>query len=345
MLLMLITTLIRQEDFFTYIRASFCFIIVVLYVNIFSLMEFAESYVKIIRFLSIVSIIGYFAHIIAPEIFNLFIVQNLNGIKYSNWILFIQYYGDGMAAVRNYGFAWEPGAFATCVCLSMFLEIFVLKKNFSFKNIGLYFVTIVTTFSTTGIIACIVLCLYVVFIDGMIAECVKMKIAICSVITLFIALQFKDFFLDTTTSSTFGKLINYFTYETSVTTSTNVRINAITKVIDAFFQRPIFGWGYIGLSNETYEFTLGMNTCTFINWFAVYGVIFGGIMLTGVFRFSKCIGNKKSLRIFVILFLFLITISENYIYNALIIILVLYGFNGYDKHENNGDNIEVYEQK
>lgn len=297
-ILMLFTTLVCKENMLVYVKIIFSFFVAAIYVSVFSLREFAISYVKAIRFLSVVSLVGYCLHIAVPGLFNLFVVQNAVGIRYSNWVLYIQYHGDGMNAMRNYGFAWEPGAFATCICLAMFLELLILKSKINFKHIGLYLVTVVTTFSTTGIIACIVLCLYSVFNDSNVDKRVKKRIAIASIVGLLIVLPFSDVFFDTTTNSTFGKLINYFNYGTDKSTSTSVRVYAVTKALEAFIKKPILGWGYDGLRNTIYEFTLGMNTCTFINWFAVYGIIFGGIMMTGISKFSKCIGGGGILQIY-----------------------------------------------
>lgn len=324
--IMLVTTLVSHENFSVYLKIVFSFFVASIYVSVFSLKEFAISFVKVMRFFCIVSLIGYFLHMAVPGVFNLFAVQNAVGIRYSNWIFYIQYYGNGVNAMRNYGFAWEPGAFATCICLAMFLELLVLKSKIDYKRIGLYLITIITTFSTNGIVACILLCLYVIFNDSQADKRVKRRIAIACIVGLILILPFSDMFFDTSTNSTFGKLINYYNNGEDKTSSTSVRIYAITKALEAFIKKPIMGWGYDGLRNVTYEFTLGMNTCTFINWFAVYGIIFGSIMMTGILRFSKSIGGGYTSNLFAVLFLFMITMTENYVHNALILIIVLYGF-------------------
>ena len=294
-LLMLVTNLIRQENLVVYAKTAFSFFVAAIYVSIFSLIDFVKCYIKIIRFLSIVSLVGYFLHIVAPSLFNVMIVQNTSGNYYSNWILYIQYCGAGGASMRNCGFAWEPGAFATCICLSMFFELFVLKEGVNKKNVFLYILTIVTTFSTTGIIACVVLCIYATMISTELGKKDKRGIAICCVIALILVLPFSDMFF-ATSNSTFGKLSSYFNSDSSRESSTSVRVNAITKAFTAFLNRPIFGWGYTGLRDVTYEYTLGMNTCTFINWFAVYGLLFGGIMITGITKFSKYLGGGVYLK-------------------------------------------------
>lgn len=295
---MFLTTVICHENFSVYLKILFSFIVAAMYVSVFSLREFASSFVKVMRFFNIVSLIGYLLHIAAPGLFNLFLVQNAVGVRYSNWVCYIQYYGTGINAMRNYGFAWEPGAFATCICLAMFLELLVLKSEINYKHLGLYLVTVITTFSTTGIVASIVLCLYAVISSTQIERRVKRKITIACIVGLIIILPFSDVFFDTTTNSTFGKLINYFNNGAAKSSSTSVRVYAVTKALDAFIKKPIFGWGYDGLRNAIYEFTFGMNTCTFINWFAVYGLFFGGIMMTGISRFSKSIGGGGIPRVY-----------------------------------------------
>lgn len=54
---------------------------------------------------------------------------------------------------RNPGFTWEPGAFASYICLAIFCNS--LRKNFSFKNnysLLFFIITLFSTQSTTGFI-------------------------------------------------------------------------------------------------------------------------------------------------------------------------------------------------
>ena len=141
---------------------------------------------------------------------------------------------------------------------------------------------------------------------------------------------YQDFLLDTTKSSVFGKLVVFFTKKqfnaTAGSSSATVRFFAVTKPFEAFLDRPLFGWGYQGLIDRLREFTLSMNTCTFVNWLAVYGITFGITMILGIIRIAQKIGKRMLAIVLVFLIFFVATMSENYVNNAFFFLLVLYGF-------------------
>lgn len=305
----------------TYIKVSLSFIVCCLYVNTFSKDEFVSAFLKIIKLLSIFSLICYTLHFLIPQIFNPFSIT-VNSQPYSNLILYVQNWSN--TSIRNSGFTWEAGAFATLVCLSFALEIFYLKKV-EFKNIFLYVITVITTFSTTGIFAIIILVLYCLILNKRITKKTKINIVICFIIFIFIILAFDELFFSTSGSTTFGKLINFKNYNIEKS-STSIRLYSITKVTLAYLKRPLFGYGYDLLKIETFEYTYGLNTCTFINWFATYGTIFGILMVTGIYKFGSKLTKNKKTALFFLLFIFLITISENFVRNAFLLILVLYGY-------------------
>lgn len=324
-ILMFLSYIFNEESIVVYFKISFGIAVATIFVSIISLKEFVLVYVFVLKFLSVISLMGYVTHLVFPAIFGLRIFTNSMGLTYSNWILYIQDVGNGISSMRNFGFAWEPGAFASCVCLAMFMDLFIIRNELSFKSIAIYLATVVTTFSTTGIIAIIILCIYAVFKSNEIDRKVKRKILITGMLSIFFLLPIKEIFFDTTTSSTFGKLINFFNSRGNQSNSTSIRVYSITKSLEAFLEKPLIGFGYDGLIERNYEYTFGMNTCTFINWFAVYGFGFGGLMFVGVYKFSRKLGSGLTC-LFGIGFLFLITMTENLLHHVLMFILVLYGF-------------------
>ena len=95
--------------------------------------------------------------------------------------------------------------------------------------------------------------------------------------------------------------------------------------LEAFWERPMFGYGYEGLINYTKLYTNGMNTCTMINWFALYGVFFGTLMIRAYFRISKNFSNVGLVRILLFVLLFTVTMSENFAANAFFFMIAIYG--------------------
>ena len=140
-------------------------------------------------------------------------------------------------------------------------------------------------------------------------------------------LPFSDLFFNTSMNSTFGKIISYVNSGGTLEGSTSIRVNSVAKGIEAFLESPIIGLGYNGLRQYTYQYTRGMNTCTYINWFATYGLVFGLLMFVGSKKFSsKIVNDRKYLSFFTLSILFIITFTENYIHNAIVFLMVFYGY-------------------
>ena len=295
-------------------------------VSAISLTEFCNSYVKVMRLLCIVSLIGWMLHFVMPGLFNYFIVINSAGRQFSNWGLYVQIAGKGYSLIRNQGMTWEPGAFATFIALAMLFEVYQKKNEMEFKYIALYLATSLSTFSTTGIVAVLLLCLYLVLTSNQ-DRSLRRKIIIVCLIAVIVLLPFQSLFFDQNTNSTFGKILGYInTSDSGKVSSTSIRVNAITKCFQAFIEKPILGWGFDGLRDRTYEYTFGMNTCTFINYFAAYGIFFGVIVISGLWKFSKKLSYKGIDAIFIIIFFFIITSTENYVHNALFFAISFYGY-------------------
>ena len=115
LLLMMITTILRDENIIVLVKNAFSFFVVYLYVSSTSFERFASAFVKVMRFLCIVSLIGYVMHLAVPGMFAFNVVHNARGVRFSNYFLYVQWISGGSNAFRNWGFAWEPGAFATFI--------------------------------------------------------------------------------------------------------------------------------------------------------------------------------------------------------------------------------------
>ena len=327
LVLMLFTTLIQGEELVVFIKTAFSIFVISLFVATTSFERFSIAYVKVMKFLCIASLIGYGLHLIIPSVFDRFIVQNTTGVSYSNYVIYVQWVSSGQNAFRNWGFAWEPGAFSTFVCLAMLLDVLFVSKRVKLRTVILYVLTVITTFSTTGIIAILCLCLFLAVTNKTVSKGTKRAIILVLILSILLMIAFSSVLFDLNTNSAFGKIINFLNADDrSNLGSTSIRYFSITKVFSAFLHSPLYGWGYDGLIEQTLEFTRGMNTCTFINWFAVYGVVFGFIMIIGVIRFTRLLSEDKLYRLILVAFLFGITMTENYVHCPMIFMLVLYGY-------------------
>ncbi len=130
------------------IVASIGFIIniTIAFLNVKIIKNFSEIYIKIIYYISIISLLFYFSYVVAGIKFGV----QLNDISYHNF--FYHYKLEGLNYFRNCGPFWEPGAFAGYLVLALFLILRdfekINKKIFIFISIAL-----ITTFSTTGYIS------------------------------------------------------------------------------------------------------------------------------------------------------------------------------------------------
>lgn len=327
LMLMLFTVILRDENMVVFAKNAFSFLVVYLYVSSTSFRRFSAAFVKVMKFLCVVSLVGYVLHLVVPGLFSFNVVRNMSGARFANFFVYVQWVSGGSNAFRNWGFAWEPGAFATFVCLAMLLDVFVVSAKVNLKAIALYMATTFTTLSTTGIVAIVCLCVFLIIGNESISKKTRKAVIISLLIAAAAVWAMSDVFFDLRTNSAFGKIISFLSNRNgNRSSSASIRYYSVIKVAEAFLQSPLYGWGYNGLRLVTREFTRGMNTCTFLNWFAVYGIVFGTVMLVGVSRLAKEISRKKYQWLVVLLFLFGITMTEDYIHTPIIFMLALYGY-------------------
>lgn len=287
---------------------------------------FASTYVRIIKLLCVISIVGYAATYIYPSIYSHAVVVNTAGHEFSNYWLYVV--GLPLSLLnRNFGMYWEPGAFSAFICLGFLLDMYFLR-NSKPMHILIYIITIITTFSTTGIIALIMMMLFLSIGSNVMKGGSRIiMVGFILIIALFAFLN-PDLFYSSSGESAFGKFQYYQSGDDSGTVA--IRVYAIEYGIKGFLQNPIFGCGIQGLTDYAMKYTHGHNVCTFINWFAFFGFFFGAIMISGIYKFSKKIARNKALvTLFIFMMFFIITISENFATNAVFYLIAFYGFSQY----------------
>lgn len=316
-----ITVIIKNENIVTFGMVMFSYLVSLLYVARTDFKSFCNQYSEIMHWLCVISLVGFIAYNIFPVLYN--INQVTTYTTYSNLFLYV----DTQKYNRNIGMFWEPGAFQTFINIALLIELSKEEAKCNYKRIVVYIITIITTYSTTGYIT-MMLILLTLFFKRSKSNSMK-KFVLFLTVALLLALYFgQDYLfgkvLNNGQSTVFGKIANYMSG--GQVQSVSVRYYAITKPIEAFFKSPIIGNGRNGLAKELYYYTNGMNTCTFINWFAIYGVLYGTIMLWGTFNFSrKLSNNNKLLSFWYLLILFVTTMSETYVDNPMLLVFILYG--------------------
>lgn len=321
-----ISAFVNGDTVMSIIKIVFSFATCFLYANLYDFSVFRASYIKVMKFISVISLIGFFTFIIIPQLNKMFVVTGTLGVPYSNLFLYV----DAVRYTRNCGLFWEPGAFQTFLILALILSVTNENEPLQITDIMLFTITVITTFSTSGYIALVGV--YLLLINRYKEFNSNLKIFLFLIIVALMVFVYlnSDLLFNTATNTVFGKIIKFFTHQeyntTANLTSTSIRYYAIIKPIEAFFVKPILGMGYFGLRDYTYTYTLGMNTCTFVNWFATYGIFFGCVMISGIYKISKKITKNRLMCFLVIIILFIITGSENYVNNGFVVLFVLYGF-------------------
>lgn len=296
--------------------------------------DYIKKFANIIYFLCLFSIVVYCINIIFPQIFEVFPeVVNVRGRSVNN-LFFTTIYPSSV--VRNQGLFWEPGAFQTYICLSLLFELFYFK-NVSKKRLIVYAATLVTTFSTAGYVTALFI-VYTYVTQLLLSTSGESKnstrnlffILTIVVVAIIVFLSMEN----NVAEHVFGKLETYReNVNTRSTTSAGVRFDAFIRPFKIFWQYPMLGAGTRGMTNFALIERYSMNTCTFINWFAYFGIFFGGMMMQMYYKFAKRFSNNRLIVLMIFFVLFLATATENYYRNPSILIFAFFPVINNEKSE------------
>ncbi len=324
MLIVFASDLINGERFTLTILMEVMLFVSFLFVVGVPLVKFTSAYLDVMIFLSITSLIGYTTCLLFPSL-QFYNLMETDARVVANFYIYVH----SPLSIRNFGLFWEPGAFQAFLSIAILFEIY--NKTPNIYRFLLFLITSATTFSTTGYLTIGLMGLLILFKRD--SSLKKMRKTIAAVIPIIVALVvFNMSFLSESSDSVFGKLIEFKDNKDYVsggsTTTASVRYFSIIKPLEEFAHSPILGCGYENLQNKTNVYTENMNTCTFVNFFAIYGTFFGLIMIVGYTKFCSMLEKRKLLVFFLFFLMFLITVSENLLRCPLFIMIPLYGIAG-----------------
>jgi len=294
----------------------------IVFASIVSVDLFIDAYKKVIYYISIGSLALFALYYIAPSALNLLPkVSNVSDTSAHSILIAISPIDS-----RNYGLFWEPGAFQAYLILAVFLEIFQNDmKNKSY--IIVYLIAMLTTFSTTGYIAVFEIGICVLLDFLMTKESIGKKTLI--VVYSLVGVGACVLILSNTGidigNMVFGKLSILLVGHKDLS-SAGVRYYSLLGGIKAFIKRPLFGMGmYNYLAFLKQEFQHELSTCTWINWFAEYGVFFGAMMLKGLYQFIKRLNTNMIVTLLLFSSILVSISSEDFTTNPSLVIFMLYG--------------------
>lgn len=232
---------------------------------------------------------------------------------------------------RNAGFCWEPGPFSCFIIIGLFLLLasnnFEIKK--SIHKIIVYFLALLTTQSTTGILAFFVIAIWFShnkFYNNTTKYLMVPLIVISIIITfIFIPILYGKI------NSQLGTNLNSAAIEASASNySNNVnRFSSLKITCLEFLENPILGMGADGEQKWSFRNNININTTTGLgNFLAQYGLagIIPFLLLT--FKSSKYFSEyfRYKGKLYFFLIIIIIGISFNIIETSFFLALIMFSY-------------------
>lgn len=281
---------------------------------------FAYWYCKIMGFLACCSLVGFTIYYVARGVLNAFpqVVWHA-GIRFANMIVTLvpltmeDYF-------RNWGIFREPGFYSVFLIIALVFELFSLQKP---KKAIVYIeiVSLVTTFSTMGIVALIlVLAAYILDRKDVYTDKKWKKRLIAAVIVILCVVGLWMLFTSDG-QLMFARIFGKVWYEKSTNVSYINRQLGIKRAVSIFENNVLFGGGYISVVGGEIDFTE-------LLWFAIYGVLFGIVCNLYYLIYPLKYGKSRMSKLLLMVTFFVIAYSQSIETSMLTFIILLYSFDG-----------------
>lgn len=295
----------------------------VFFVSIIPKKLFIKAYCDIIIYISIASTIGWILMTFFPSFFNIFpkLVNTLDRIGYFCGLTIVSDFSDaGMQ--RTQGIFWEPGAYQCLVVIAMLLEKYYYQTPHRRIRILINSVAIILSFSTTGYIALVLVWMLMLSKD-------KKGFHIGRIILIAFFAVMLYFVFGSRLSGQLWYTIKFkiegmLNYKNATNYSITARAGSIIEPLKLFILSPIVGIGEKGY-NKIIE-TVGLATCTPVNYICKYGIVFALINFYGFYKFIKTKGMRLIEMLFIIFTICISFLSETFFMNPILSIFMLYGY-------------------
>lgn len=314
-------------SFFTYYSITLAYIIV----NVFKTKVF-YLYEDIVTKLSAVAIIGWLIMNTAPGVLGSLIdLIHMPGhdiyILRGNILFFsmtnsadVSEANELMGVIRNSGFSWEPGRYATMLVIALFFNMARTKFSFS-KNRGFWilFCALATTLSTTGFVS--VALIAILFLLNKNLDQKIFYLALLIPLAIIVAsLPFMGGKLtelsnsETTMSKVETDLDNMERGESIGTVYTPQRFDALSFEFLNIINDPILGYGHDynnSFVNKNVSSVLILSN-GILKVFARFGIIIGILYYISLYKSSKWLANYYNMKGGIIYMLLFMSISISY---------------------------------
>lgn len=292
---------------------------------------FISNYVKVILFIAVYSLI--IMYIVAPflkSIVYLFPLRyNQTGLAVRDYIFGFHFEDHSVALRRNTGIFREMGVYQHFLNLGLMFYLFYLKEN-KFSTILIFSITIITTFSTPGIVFLAIILLVYMY------ENYNNKFM--QLFKVILGLFFILLILSKVAPNIFIDLIYSINKILKRGNSYSGRLSAIIANILAWLNSPIIGNGIqkgLMLAEEFYIDQVTMhNTSTTTSFMAMYGIVFTIMMSFPLIMIISKLQVRRISKILLITGLFLSINSQRFIYDQMYYIFVFSYFMHERFHKN-----------
>lgn len=294
-----------------------------LFVFIISKEQFIKAYCDIIYLIGIASLIAWVLMTFVPAVFNIIpsLVNTSNRVGYFCGLTIVSDF-RGASMQRTQGLFWEPGAYQCLVVIAMLLEKYYYSPSKKLFRIIINSAAILLSFSTTGYIALILVWMVLLSKDAKHFHLIRT--GLIALVVGYIWLTFGSRLSGQLWYTLTFKIEGMLNYKTATNYAITARVGSITEPLRLFISNPILGIGENGY-NEVAN-TVGLATCTPINYLCKYGIIFAGINFYGFYKFLKIKGMRFFETSFVILTLVVSFFSETFFMNPILMIFMFYGY-------------------
>lgn len=326
MTILLSNKLLTEDSLAFSMLLAFVIFTMFLFTQMISYDEFISYYTKAMMMLCLYSLISTYTIITFVDFFNGILPSFTHEMLSMRFLdaglsfIYVPQYG-GMQ-YRNYSVFSEPGVFQFYINIALIFELWFIK-DYKHKTlrITILIITLITTFSTAGILVGFLIILAFVIQKKerkVYKGNIRWVVLVLSLISVGCYIWFPKF--------TF--IIDGLFVKLSGGASLNSRAGSFSAYLWAWFEKPIVGWGYEagvweGGAKYLSQYT-AHNTNTIFTNFAFYGLFYGGMYFI---LFSKFIFNINApiySRILLFLGMMISINNERFIDNGIIFIIIFY---------------------
>lgn len=308
----LIVSMLYNNDFTGgYVLKTLIVVFGFIYTRYYSYEYFVDVYLRIMKWIMISSLALYILRLASFDLSFLPILYNTKGMAfYSIYIANIHVNISGL--LRNIGPFWEPGVYSTYLCIAYYFSLYSNRKINKW-DIILIIISIVLTFSTTGVIVLLVISIsYLYSREKFSDKKVKWLIVFSVIIITAVILE---------NGLIYDKL--FYKFVRGIDTATfSSRWNSIWGNLIMIYNHPLLGGGpnkialemlsYLSTVEQTGKFH---NLNTVLANFSIYGFAMGSYYLMAIAKFVKSTANTKISQAIAFVAVILLLSSEGYTYS------------------------------